>query len=280
MSSSASRLTRIDPASNAVAARIAVKPANPCPAFPATCGEVAAGQGAVWVSVLPDNTVLRVDPGTNSVTATIPVGAQPDGVATSPGAVWVANHGDPGVSGAPSVSRIDPATNSVVATISVGPKSACCNDHMAVTTGAGAVWVTIPNRGVVVRIDPKTNKVVATIKVSKGSSQPCGFVAVSEAAVWVAGAHCGGTVTRIDPRTNEPEGTVTGLSAPIGLGLAFGFVWVSDLDAKAIARIDVRTRRVVGRLPVGGFPVRLSVGLGSVWVRDDTGRVLRIDAQS
>jgi YVTN family beta-propeller protein len=87
-------------------------PANPCPPDPETCGQVAAGNGAVWVSRRTDNIVARVDPQTNTVTAMIPVGTEPDGIATSPGAVWVANHG------APSVSRIDPATNELVATIS------------------------------------------------------------------------------------------------------------------------------------------------------------------
>ena len=64
----------------------------------------------------PDNVVARVDPKTSKVTAMIPVGKEPDGIATSPGAVWVANHGTSG--DGPSVSRIDPATNQVVATIS------------------------------------------------------------------------------------------------------------------------------------------------------------------
>jgi streptogramin lyase len=72
---------------------------------------------------------------------------------------------------------------------------------------------------------------------------------------------------------------VTGLLAPIGLGLGFGSVWAADLDAKAIDRVDPRTRRVIARLRVGGFPVRLAVGFGSVWVGDDTGRVLRIAPQ-
>ena len=131
------------------------------------------------------------------------------------------------------------------------------------------------------RIDPTTNEVAATIRLSRRQSgQPCGFLAASKKAVWAAGAHCGSAVTRIDPQTNRPTGTVTGLPAPIGLGVAFGSLWVADLDAKAIERIDIRTGRIVGRLPVGGFPVRLAVGLGSVWVRDDSGRVLRIHPQS
>jgi YVTN family beta-propeller protein len=268
-------LMRIDPHKNVITARIKVKPTNSCPPSPDTCGQVAAGNGAVWVSMRTDNVVARVDPKTSRVTAKIAVGKEPDGIATSPGAVWVANHGD-GTSG-PSVSRIDPATNQVVATISVGPTTACCSDHMGVIPGAGSVWVTVPNGNALVRIDAATNAVTATITSTKQEDEPCGGVAVSEAAVWVAGAHCGSVIRQIDPRTNRPTGRrVNGSVSPINIGLAFGSLWVSDLDARSILRIDPRTRHIIGILPVSGIPVLLTVGLGAVWVRDDTGHVLRI----
>ena len=231
----------------------------------------AAGDGAVWVSLVPDNMVERIDPQTNTVTETIPVGPQPEGIAVSPGAVWVANRGDP------SVSRIDPTTNRVVATIPVGPASACCSDHMAVTAGGGAVWVTVPNLSAVVRIDPATNSVATTIRLSR---QPCAFLVADARAVWAAGDHCTSAVTRIDLGANTPTGTVKGLTTPIGLGLGFRSLWVADLDSQAIDRVNPRTTRIVARLPVGGSPVRLAVGFGSVWIRDDTGRVLRIRPQA
>jgi virginiamycin B lyase len=267
-------LMRIDPRKNAVTARVKVKPANPCPPAPDTCGQVAAGNGAVWVSMRTDDVVARVDPITNKVTAMIPVGKEPDGIATSPGAVWVANHGVSG--GEPTVSRIDPATNQVVATISVGPATACCSDHMGVNPGAGSVWVTVPNGNALVRIDQATNAVTATITSTKQEDRPCGGVAVSASSVWIAGAHCGNVIRQIDPRTNRPTGRVNGSVSPINVALAFGSLWVSDLDARSVLRVDPRTRHIIGILPVGGIPVLLTVGLGSIWVRDDTGHVLRI----
>ena len=267
-------LMRIDPSKNAITARIQVKPANPCPPSPDTCGQVAAGNGAVWVSMRTDNVVARVDPKTSKVTTMIPVGEQPDGVASSPGAIWVANHGT-GIDG-PSVSRIDPATNEVVATIPVGPATACCSDHMSVSAGAGSVWVTVPNGNALVRIDEATNAVTATITSTKQEDMPCGGVAVNAVAVWVAGGHCGIGIRQIDPRTNRASGRVNGSSSPINVGLAFGSLWVSDLDASSILRVDPRTRRIIGILPIHGIPVLLTVGLGAIWVRDDTGYVLRI----
>ncbi|HET6171785.1 MAG TPA: YncE family protein [Gaiellales bacterium] len=264
-------LMRIDPHANAITSRVKLKPVNPCPPAPDTCGSVTAGNGAVWVSMRTDNVVARVDPESSKVTAMIGVGNDPQGVATSPGAVWVANNG------APSVSRIDPATNKVVATIPLGPASACCSDHIGLTTGIGSVWVNIPNLHSVVRIDEATNAVTATITSSLDESdEPCGSAAVSQDAVWVAGAHCGSVITRIDPRTNKPSGKVKGAVSPINVGLGFGSLWVTDLDARSVLRVDTRTRRIIGILPVGGIPVLLSVGLGSIWVRDDAGSVLRI----
>ena len=62
------------------------------------------------------NTVSVINPTTNTVVATIPVGESPFGVAVNPanGLVYVTN------AGSNTVSVIDPATNTVVATIPVG----------------------------------------------------------------------------------------------------------------------------------------------------------------
>jgi virginiamycin B lyase len=266
-SDAVSVLTRIDPTRNAVVGRTKLPSRNPCPEFPGSCGEAAAGNGAVWLARVADNSVLRIDPRDGSIVAAIPVGRQPEGIAITPGAVWVVNKGGP------SVSRIDPATNKVEATISIGPARACCSDHMAVAAGAGAVWASLPNLNTVVRIDPATNAVVARIRLA---GQPCAFLAADARAAWAAGGHCTAGVMRIDARTNRRTRGIRGETAPIGLALGFGSLWVVDLDSKRIDRVDPRTGRVVGRTVVGGFPVRVAVGFGSVWVRDDTGRVLRI----
>jgi len=71
------------------------------------------GEGAIWVAARPGfrccppetvgtGTLTRIDPTTNSVEATIPIGGNPAGVAVGEGAVWIA---DPGTR---SVVRADP----------------------------------------------------------------------------------------------------------------------------------------------------------------------------
>jgi len=64
----------------------------------------------------PLNTVSVIDTATNTVSATIPVGADPSGVAVTPDGskVYVGNFGSN------TVSVIDTATNTVSATIPVG----------------------------------------------------------------------------------------------------------------------------------------------------------------
>jgi YVTN family beta-propeller protein len=263
MSDAKETLMRIDPARNAIVARIKVGAPE----------AAVAGEGAVWLSNPSENTVTRVDPATNTVTATIPVGPQPEGIAVSPGAVWVANAG--GFTAAPSVSRIDPATNRVVATIRVGPKGDCCADHMNLIASPRAVWVAVMNAQSIVRIDPTTNSVVATARVGY---PPCGFLAADETGVWSTGACGDDVVARVDSRTNRLTMRLTE-QFPVGIVVAFGSVWVASHTGD-VDQFDPRSGRLVARLHIVGLPVRLGVGFGSVWVSDDYGRVLRIKPQS
>jgi virginiamycin B lyase len=256
MSTAESTLMRIDPARNAVVARIKVVPPE----------ATAAGDGAVWLTYPSSDKVTRIDPATNRVRASIHVGPQPSGIAVSPGAVWVADNGGP------SVSRIDPATNRVVATIRVGPNRACCADHVSLTVTGGELWVAVPNANEIVRIDPRTNGVVTTLKLPYS---PCGFVAADRSSVWSAGGGCADTVGRIDIRTKAITAQVREPHA-VGLALAFGSVWAAVIDSSDVDRIDPHTGRLIARLHIRGTPVRLGVGFGSIWVNDDFGRVLRL----
>jgi YVTN family beta-propeller protein len=274
MSDDKATLMRIDPARNAIVARIKVDPPD----------TAAAGDGAVWLSNPSYNTVTRIDPATNTVAATIPVGPQPQGIAVSPGAVWVANAGGFADAGGPSVSRIDPVTNRVVATIPVGPKGACCAQHTDLIASPRAVWVALANGNSIVRIDPATNRVVATARVGY---PPCGYLAADRTGVWFTDPCSGGTpsvqkaapdaVARVDSGTNKLT-TRLDDAHPVGLQIAFGSVWVATSSGN-VDQIGLRSGRLVARLQVGGEPERLGVGFGSVWVNDDFGRVLRIEPQ-
>jgi streptogramin lyase len=87
------RVVRVDPATNAVVARIpfATRPFG-----------LAFGAGSVWVADRSQNVLGRVDPRTNRVVKRIRIGFSPYGVAfgagsvwaSADGAAWVSNSGD------------------------------------------------------------------------------------------------------------------------------------------------------------------------------------------
>jgi YVTN family beta-propeller protein len=118
---------------------------------------VAQQRTLTYVTNFNANTVSVIDSATNTVIATIPVGASPRGVAISPGGTraYVTNLGSN------TVSVISTATNAVIATILVGisPRG------VAVSPGGTRVYATNALSNTVSVIDTATNIVIATIPV-------------------------------------------------------------------------------------------------------------------
>jgi YVTN family beta-propeller protein len=252
---------RIDLGTHAVVAVVGIR--RPCAAM-------AVGYDSIWVASRQDRTLVRIDPKTNTVAATIPVGVANSeaSVAAGEGGVWLLSD-EKGV-----LTRIDPATNTIVAQISVRPFS------YAAITGFGSVWVTNTGNsgtdtpGSVQRIDPRTNEVVATIPVR---AQPR-FLAAGEGGVWVLN-QSDGSVSRIDPTTNEVVATIAvGVPGDGGdIDAGEGAVWVRA-GTVLLSVIDPATNQVVRRFgpPQGSGAVR--TGAGAVWVSaHDVNRIWRLD---
>jgi DNA-binding beta-propeller fold protein YncE len=106
-------VTRIDPTSNSIVARIPVD---------REARYLAVGAGAVWVTSFDLGTVQRIDPATNRVVKTIRLGflAGPQGVAVRGSTVWVVTNATG------RLIRIDARKNRVTARIrlpgSSGPR--------------------------------------------------------------------------------------------------------------------------------------------------------------
>jgi Domain of unknown function (DUF222) len=230
-----------------------------------TTDAVAVDRDGVWVVDEVNETVVRLDPATGDVVATIDV-AGPSDVAVGLGAVWVAS--DAGV------VRIDPATNKVTATVAT-PQLFRSDD---VVVGAGAVWTAGDADNVVLRIDPATLAATATIDI--GSSPYA--MAVGERGLWVTTIE-GEALSRVDTTTNEvtPVGNKKIDGGPVAAGA--GGVWTegtaSALGGTTLCRLRPPSGAVTCK-PVQAKVTDLTVGLGSVWISAEDGVVLRVDPRS
>jgi hypothetical protein len=149
-------VTRIDPATDSVTARIPVAATGSGPAA------VAVGAGAVWVPVAVPAALWGIDPGSNKVTARIPLGSPLRGsisVSAAGDTVWVACCGQAGsgstTSGASGgrLLRVDPHRKRVVADIHLPANPA------AVAADATGAWVATAD-GQVLMVSRKRNRVV------------------------------------------------------------------------------------------------------------------------
>jgi YVTN family beta-propeller protein len=163
-------LERIDPAKNRVVNRWKIT---------APIGVVGAF-GSVWAA--GTNGVIRVDPGTHAVLATIAIPGGAQWTAASADAVWVTTPA--------GLARIDPATNAVVATISLASAPYLGDPDVL----NGLVWVPQIRQSSIAVIDPASNTVVRTIPTGPGP-----FVVTAIAGnAWVPSWH-GSDVRRFAP---------------------------------------------------------------------------------
>jgi len=165
---------------------------------------IAFTPGAVWVVLHREWRVVRIDPATNSVVATISLGSVlpqtgPQDLAAANGFVYVG--GDSGFGGPGAVTRIDPATNT--ATPLLAPAIACdakaaTGTHVWLSVAASGCGPGLP--GSLVDIDAASKSVAGTVAV--------GGVAYAVAAGWGSVWALTDRLNRIDPAAHTVTGTV------------------------------------------------------------------------
>jgi len=286
---------------------------EPTASIPVEAPLALASDGTTIWLFTANGDLLRIDPKTNSIAASVKLDLTPDefqGLAGNDSGLWVTKWSthevlrfDPltlravtsidtvtmskGVllSGETlwlantrggSVDRIDTATNTIATTISVGPVGPSGPNWLA--QGLGSIWTSVPNIGSVVRVSAATNKVEATIQISAPAT-PCGGLAAGSTAVWVSSCDGSDFVAQIDPSTNTQVGEVD-LG---GRGYTFALVddraWISP-EGGQLVRLDP-VGHVVDRViaPGAGFSGGgdVVVAAGSLWVLDGVaGRLLRL----
>lgn len=216
----------------------------------------AVGAGSVWTGRNDLEAVVRVDPISRKVIATIPVGMHIFNLAASDSAVWVTSYEDN------LVAAIDPKTNRVRF------RETLLHSPSGIAFADGSVWIALTGGFAVVRLDPRTGDVLATVPVGK---KP--FPMLSAAgAIWVR-CEQDSTLWRIDPASNQAVASIgvdpfygnDGLDSMVG---APGSVWISGLS---LQRIDTSTNQIAGSLRVPGRPY--AAAAGRMWVIGVGGRV-------
>jgi YVTN family beta-propeller protein len=219
----------------------------------------------VWISNKPKDNVARLGSTTNTVAATIRVGARPcSGLAAAFGSLWVPNCGDQ------TLTRVDLKSGAVTATI----KTTIANSEGSIVAGAGSIWILTDAKGTLARFDPATNTLVAEVYVAAGSYG----LAYGEDALWVTSSERN-TVTRVDPATNLIVETIAVGKTPRFIAAGDGAVWSLNQGDGSVSRIDPATNKVVATIDVGvpGPGGDIAVGEGSVWVTAFEYPLSRID---
>jgi DNA-binding SARP family transcriptional activator len=198
-------VSRIDPNADAVVETIDVRGSSELVWNPAYAVDV--DDDSVWIAAGPSH-VLRLDPTTNEVSATIDVGHVPVGLALGEESLWV-------VTTAERAVRIEPHTNTATAEVPIG-------DPVALAAGDHAVWA-CDVRGQIWRINPDTATVSQTTPVGRGLVAVC-----TRRGMVFAANNADGTVVQIDAQDGRVVGIVRIGHAPTDVASVDGnAVWVS-----------------------------------------------------
>ncbi len=216
--------------SGAVLAKYPGMSANPSLLYAGVGGggiqTLAAGNGSIW-SLAADR-VLRIDPSTGNVTATIPVDGLSSSIATGLGSVWVDSQ-------RAKLQKIDPSTNTVIATFRLSASPA------ALAVGEGYVWsLAISEAPRVTRIDPNTGRPLATLYGPERA-----FLVTSPTAIWTASQE--GDVISFDITSTKASHPRSVARTIMGITSADGVIWI---NAGELIGLDASTGEELLHLPI------------------------------
>jgi predicted DNA-binding transcriptional regulator AlpA len=230
----------------------------------------------------PVLSIVRIDPDTNEIVATIQDVSGP--LAVGGGALWAVDRaGARAGPGGSTLLRIDPGTNQVAARIPLGVAL------WDIEVGEGYVWVLTfePDQGEgdILQVDPRTNEVVARIDMPIPGSV---FApALGEGSAWVPVCCVDNelNLVRVDVSSGQVVGeptNVTQSGAPVAV--AAGHVWMVAEDG-ALHGLNVATSEVDETVsgfgwPAGTFPnppAEFDDNRLAVWVANYRESVTKID---
>jgi len=219
---------------------------------------------SISVTVVPPALVV-VDPATNRIVGSIPVGSRPVAVAAGAGAIWVGDARDG------TVTRVDPVARRVVKTIGVGAPI------VDLASGLGGVWGATGGFGEVVRIDPELGALERRFPLGNPDDPVVPTVAavgVGDGRLWV-GASDG--IARLDPSSGIVTANVDlGRAAALQIAVGDGAVWATTIASRA-ERIEAASARVTTEFYAGSPVNPVALGGGAVWVGGADGQLWKVD---
>ena len=150
-----------------------------------------AGGSAAPPLVPQPNSAIQLDAATGAVTAVVPAGDTPTGIAIADGTVWVLGQGDKVLTGIPEAGGT-PRTIGLP-----GPPT-------GIAAGDGSVWITLgfgaagETTGTVLRLSATDPQQGQKIPVGNGANA----IALGQGGVWVTNG-IANTLTKIDPTTRS-----------------------------------------------------------------------------
>jgi serine/threonine-protein kinase len=237
---------------------------------------VAAGEGSVWV-IDRDSRYRRVSAATNEAVGTGTTAGLASGIAVGFGSVWIANYeGSTATSG--TITEVDPATGRArrVIPVAVEQRVPSRPTFNDVVADPFSRSVWVVSPLELALKRIRPNLGTLAATVPTGETTPW-QLAAGEGAVWATTNF--GTV-RVDPSRNAVVARVALPFDPRDIAVGAGAVWIANGTGNSIWVVDPDTNRVVDRIPVGLEPMGVAVGEGAVWVANRRdGTVSRIDPQ-
>ena len=220
-----------------------------------TADWVLVTDDAVWVASTKPYAILRIDPVSNTIVATIRIpGEACSGLAFGFAGVWT-----PVCGKKPALVRIDATKNAISATLPIAP----AGREGGIATSTDSVWMVSDKSGTLVRVDPSSNSVRERILIPPGSFNPV----FSGGVVWITGVESD-VLTAVDAISGKVLASIPVGSKPRFLTAGAGSIWTLNQGDGTVSRVDEKSRKVIATIQVGipGTGGDIGYGADSVWL--------------
>ncbi|MBA2632470.1 MAG: hypothetical protein H0U86_05660 [Chloroflexi bacterium] len=224
----------------------------------------AYGHGSLWLASDPPGTLVRMDPVTGEILATIEVSGpadRPYNMAPALDNRWV--WASAGVDNA--IVRIDPQTNQVVDRFEVDALG-----YQMISTGSD-LYMTDFDRDVVVHLDAETGEIRDRIQLPGGPSG----LAVTDEGLWVS-LWREQRLLLMDPQTVQTLGEYEIALSSIALTPDGDSLWIAGNNSRPLERFSIAERRVVARTE----EMALAILDGQPWGLTFRGEFVRLDRET